>query len=198
MSKEQPIDDRSNGYEAVASDYMSRREQRHIGVATVRRWARSLRQGGVVLDLGCGHGLPLSQALLEDGFVIHAIDASPSMVAAFQQHLPRARVNCEAAEDSGFFGRQFDGILAWGLVFLLDEAAQRRLIRRAAGALNPGGRFLFTAPAQPCTWPDALTGRTSRSLGAEMYKALLADAHLVLAGEYTDEGDNHYYDAATV
>jgi len=25
--------------------------------------------------------------------------------------------------------------------------------------MNPGGRFLFTAPAQPCTWPDALTGQ---------------------------------------
>jgi len=116
-------------------------------------------EGGVVLDPGSGHGLPLSRTLLEDGFVIHAIDASPGMVAAFQRYLPQARVTCEPAENSGFFGRQFDGILAWGLVFLLDEAAQRRLIRRAARAWNPGGRFLFTAPAQPCTWPDAMTGQ---------------------------------------
>lgn len=188
-------DDRSNGYEAAASEHRARRHDSSIGVATVRAWAQSLRPNAAVLDLGCGDGVPISHALISDGFQVYGVDASPSMVAAFHHRFPQAPVACEAAEDSGFFDRTFDGILAWGLMFLLPAEAQQALIRRVASALNPGGRFLFTSPAQACTWSDAVTGRQSRSLGAESYRALLSDAALILIGEHQDEGDNHYYDA---
>lgn len=188
--------DRSNGYEAVASEHMERRQRSDIGVATVREWARALPSGGAVLDLGCGHGVPISMALMNLGFTIYGVDASPSMTSAFRHRFPRAHVVCEAVEDSQFFGLLFDGVLAWGLMFLLPVHAQRDLIGRVAMALKPGGRFLFTSPAQPCTWADALTGRQSLSLGVESYKALLSDAGLLLVREHVDEGENYYYEAA--
>jgi 2-polyprenyl-3-methyl-5-hydroxy-6-metoxy-1,4-benzoquinol methylase len=61
-----PPNDFSNGYEAVAAEFMGRRERLGIGVATVRRWARSLPPGATVLDLGCGHGAPLSSMALSN------------------------------------------------------------------------------------------------------------------------------------
>ena len=186
-------DDRSNSYEAVASEFAERREQSSIGVATVRAWARSLPSGASILDLGCGHGVPISMALMNDGFVIHGVDASPSLTAAFRRQFPCAHVACEAVEDSRFFGRTFDGIIAVGLIFLLPSEVQRDLIRKVALALNPGGRFLFTCPAQTCTWTDVLTGRQSLSLGFEEYKSVLSVAGLTLVAEYVDEGDNYYY-----
>lgn len=192
-----PIDhDSSNGYEAVASEFMTRREQLGIGVATVRAWARSLKPGASILDLGCGHGMPISAALMDDGFVVYGIDASPSLIATFRSRSPRAHVACEAAEDSSFFGRKFDAVIAVGLMFLLPADVQDRLIRRVAQALNPGGRFLFTSPAEACTWEDMLTGQHSLSLGAVAYKDLLSGAGLDLVEECLDEGDNHYYDSS--
>lgn len=189
------IDDRSNGYDALALEHIARREQRDIGVATTRRWARSLPAGAAILDLGCGHGVPLSLALRNDGFAIHGIDASPAMTAEFRRRLPGAPVACEAVEESDFFGRSFEGILAWGLLFLLREDAQRVLIHKVASALSPGGSFLFTAPAESGTWTDAVTGRESLSLGAGVYRALLSEAGLTHVREHLDEGDNHYYEA---
>lgn len=186
--------DASNGYEAVAPEFMRRRELSTIGVATVRMWARSLPRGGAVLDLGCGSGAPISTALSSAGFAVYGIDASASLTAAFRRRLPHAHVACEAIEDSRFFDRTFDGVIAVGLMFLLPSDAQRDLIRKVAGALNPDGRFLFTSPAQRCTWTDVLTGKQSRSLGAEEYKAAFSEAGLTLVGEHEDEGENHYYD----
>jgi SAM-dependent methyltransferase len=188
-------DDPSNGYEAVASEFVERREQSSIGVATVRTWARSLPSGASILDLGCGHGVPISMALINDGFVIYGVDASPSLTAGFRRRFPHAHVACEAVEDSPFFGRTFDGIVAVGLIFLLPAEVQGDLIRKVARALNSGGRFLFTCPAQACTWTDVLTGRQSLSLGAEEYKAVLSVVGLTLVAEYVDEGNNHYYGA---
>lgn len=192
--KPETENDPSNGYEAVAAEFMSQRGQSTIGVAAVRAWARSLPPGASILDLGCGHGVPITIALMNDGFKVYGIDASPSLIAAFRERFPRAHAACEAVEESRFFARTFDGVIAIGLVFLLPAETQRDLLRRVASTLNPGGRFLFTAPTQMGTWPDALTDQQSFSLGAEAYKTILSKAGLTLIGEYVDEGENHYYD----
>jgi SAM-dependent methyltransferase len=187
--------DVSNGYEAVASQFMAHREESGIGVDTVRTWGRSLKPGASILDLGCGHGKPIAAALINDGFAVYGIDASPSLIRSFHNNFPLAHVACEAVEDSGFFGRTFDAVIAVGLMFLLRADAQERLIHRVAQTLNADGRFLFTAPAEACAWKDILTARDSVSLGAPVYKDLLAKARLALIGEYTDEGGNRYYDS---
>lgn len=66
-------------------------------------------------------------------------------------------------------------------------------IHKVAGAINPGGKFLFTAPQQAVRWQDAPTGRDSVPLGAVRYRHLLCGEGLVVDGEQNDEGDNHAY-----
>jgi SAM-dependent methyltransferase len=186
-------EDTSNGWEAVAEEFMRLRSP--TGLATIRNWAASLPRGGSVLDVGAGSGEPLTAALIEEGFDVSAVDASPTMVAAFQRRFPGVEVACEPAETSHFFDRTFDGALAIGLVFLLPVDSQSELIRRMAAALKPGGRWLFSAPSQVCAWDDLLTGRPSSSLGADEYRRIVASSGLQLVGEHVDEGENHYYEA---
>lgn len=164
-----------------------------IGVATVRNWADSLPLSGSVLDLGCGHGMPISRALIDEGLAVYGIDASPSLIAAFRSSFPNAPAECSAIEDSQFFGREFDGVIAWGLLFLLAPDVQKTLLHKVALALRPGGRFLFTAPHQVCEWLDNLTGRKSVSLGSDTYRKIVELEGLALVGEAEDEGGNHYY-----
>lgn len=185
--------DQSNGYEAVAEEFMARRTSSRVGVATVREWAQSLPVGADVLDLGCGHGVPVSQALVDCGLTVYGVDASPSLIAAFRARFPAALAECSGVEDSEFFGRSFDGVVAWGLIFLLAPTAQSRLIDSVSAVLKPGGRFLFTSPEQACEWSDNLTRQRSVSLGADVYRQVLDAAGLVLVGEAEDEGENHYY-----
>lgn len=186
--------DRANGYESVAAQYIAGRGTGGtIGVRQVREWAATLSIGGAVLDLGCGPGYPVTQVLVEAGFDVHAVDASPSMVAALHARFPGVHVVCERAERSAFFGRTFDGVIAWGLLFLLRPAAQERLIRQVGRALVPNGRFVFTAPRRACEWNDAMTGRPSVSLGADRYRRAIDSAGLTVVGETEDEGENHYY-----
>lgn len=189
--------DQSNGYEGVAAEFLAgrgRAPSTAIGTTRVREWARTLPHGAAVLDLGCGSGLPITKVLIDEGLSLHAIDAAPSLVAAFARNFPRVPVACESVTESSFFGRTFDGVVAWGLMFLLSPREQRRLIRRIADILVPDGRLLFTSVAQPLVWNDAMTGRESRSLGAAEYRTLLASAGLAVVAEYEDEGENHYFD----
>ena len=94
-----------------------------------------------------------------------------------------------------FFGRMFDGVVAWGVIFLLLPEEQRRLIQRIADILVPGGRLLFTSCTEPLVWNDAMTGLESRSLGAAEYRRQLSAVGLSVISEYEDEGQNHYFDA---
>jgi SAM-dependent methyltransferase len=165
-----------------------------IGLATVRQWAQQLPVDGVVLDLGCGSGIPLTKGLADAGFRVFGVDASAQLAEACRRNVPGVEVACEPAESSHFFDRRFDGIIAVGLIFLLPERTQRVIIHKVADALEPGGRFLLSAPREVFTWADSLTGVESRSLGAATYLSTAADAGLTLAGEYRDEGENDYYD----
>ena len=185
--------DSSQGWEAVADRFATIRSD--VGADVVRRWAVDLPAGGSVVDIGCGTGRPIALALVGAGLAVSGIDPSPTLLAAFRQALPHAPAACETAEDSGYFGRRFDGAVAIGLLFLLPPATQAVVIGRVAGALRPGGRFLFSAPAIACRWTDTLTGRTSQSLGEAGYRALLDQAGLRLTGSCDDAGGNHYFAA---
>jgi len=186
--------DRSNGYEAVAEVYIAGRGTGGtLGARQVRDWAQRLPRGASVLDLGCGNGVPISRALFDSGLAVYGVDASATMIAAFRARFPQAPAECNAAEDSDFFGRTFDGVVAWGLMFLLAPEAQALVIGKVARALKPGGRFLFTSTGQAASWVDGMTGLPSVSLGAERYAELLQAEGLALVEQLRDPGDNHYY-----
>jgi SAM-dependent methyltransferase len=185
----------SNGYQEIAAAFIAARNPT-VGARHVRYWAQALPRGGAVLDLGCGHGVPVSQILLAEGLDVYGIDASPALLAEYRTRLPAAHAACEAAEQSSFFGRTFDGIVAWGLIFLLPADTQLAVLGKAATALRPDGKLLFTAPWQPCAWTDVLTQRRSESLGDAAYRQALQNLGLSLDEQAEDEGGNHYYFAS--
>jgi len=163
------------------------------GVSTVRQWSRTLLRGSSILDLGCGHGVPISQALIEDGFTVYGVDASATLMESYRKRFPRAHAECSAFEDSAFLLLTYDAVVAVGLMFLLQPDVQRLLIRKVKQALNSNGQFLFTSPKEKCVWHDLLTQRESVSLGAPCYREVLQVEGFVLVGETSDEGNNHYY-----
>jgi len=186
------LQDKSNGYEAAARQFMASRNPQ-IGTHTVREWSRGIVRGSTILDLGCGHGVPISQVLIDEGFDVYGVDASPTLIAAFRERFPNAHVEYAAVEDSEFFWRAFDGVAAVGLMFLLPPNVQATVIRKIGSSLSPAGKFLFTSPKEAATWRDILTGRESVSLGAERYLQILHTEGLLLVDEQSDEGGNHYY-----
>jgi len=186
--------DRSEGWDAIAEQFMALRSD--MGAALVRSWARDhLPPSSSIVDVGCGSGVPIAQGLIEDGFTVFGIDASPILITAFRRLVPEAQTACEAAQDSAFFHRTFAGAVSIGLLFLLAADDQQKVLHGVANALVPGGRFLFSAPREVCEWRDRQTGRPSRSLGQQAYERHLEASGLRLIGCRLDEGENNYFEA---
>jgi Cyclopropane fatty acid synthase and related methyltransferases len=185
--------DNAKTWEAVASEFAAARSS--VGSEIVRQWARGLKPDSEVVDIGCGSGVPISQALINAGFTVFGIDASPTLLAMFCQRFPQARARCETIQNSTLFDRKFDAAVAVGLLFLLSASDQRRMIDKIGRALRPGGRFLFSAPRTQCEWRDIQTGQLSLSLGEVEYRNMLNTAGMLLSNAYVDKGGNHYFDA---
>ncbi|MFN3213423.1 MAG: class I SAM-dependent methyltransferase [Henriciella sp.] len=185
--------DPSNGYDAIADTYIQVRSR--AGRVVVADWANKLPSGASVLDLGAGYGEPYMSVLLDADLSISAIDASPSMVSAFRMRFPTIDIACEPVESSHFFNKSFDAVLAVGLIFLLPESAQKKLIEKVAKAMKPGGRFLMSAPIEAGTWDDLLTSRLSISLGEDVYRAQLSRVGFSHIENVNDDAGSHYYSA---
>lgn len=185
--------DGSEGYESIADDFVAARSD--IGADVIRAWSRRhIPDAGSVLDIGCGSGLPITQAVVNEGFNAYGVDAAASLVQKFRTNLPQTPIACERFQDSDFFHRQFDAIISIGLIFLLKPDDQALLIRKSSAALTSGGRMIFSAPKQICEWTDILSGRRSRSLGEIAYATLIADADMTLVKCLADDWDNNYFD----
>lgn len=100
--------------------------------------------GARVLDLGCGPGELLGQ-LGDVDYV--GIDVSEEYIAQACRSFgdgAKFRVGDATSLDSDLHG--FDLVLAFGVLHHLDDAAAERLLRGAAEALRPGGRFVAVDP----------------------------------------------------
>lgn len=68
--------DHTAGGDAVADQFVAIRSE--DGAALDRFWARDCRPASAaILDIGCGSGVPIAQALVSDGFMVWGVDASP-------------------------------------------------------------------------------------------------------------------------
>jgi len=187
--------DSVEAYEVHAQTFLQKRDESLVGSRVVEQWSRTLPAGAAVMELACGGGQPITRVLSEAGLRLWAVDSSPTLVAAFQSRFPSVPVQCERVQDTDFFGRMYDAVVAIGLIFLLDEADQAALISRIGHIVVPGGRFLFAAPTQVHEWTDVNTGAACLSLGQARYEELLSQAGFRVRATFVDKGENNHYDA---
>ncbi len=109
----------------------------------IERFVERLPSGGSVLDLGCGSGQPIARALLERGFAVVGIDASPTLVATCRSRFPSAE--WLVADMRGLsLDRRFDGLVAWDSFFHLSHEDQRAMFAVFRDHAAPGALLLFT------------------------------------------------------
>ncbi|MFY0616304.1 class I SAM-dependent methyltransferase [Shimia sp.] len=105
-------------------------------------WAKTLKPGARILDLGAGvgrHALWLAQ----QGFDVVALDAAPEGIEAIQMaggvDTVLARMDSLPFED-----QEFDHVLSWNVIYHGDERVLNRTIFEIHRVLKPAGSFLGT------------------------------------------------------
>lgn len=187
-------EDSAQAYEHNAITFLRGRDQSLIGSKTVEQWCHDLPDGSQGIELACGGGYPITQALDRQRLQLWAVDSSPTLVATFQSRFPHIPIQCARVQDCDFFNRTYHFAIAIGLLFLLPKADQIDLISRISGILKSDARFLLTAPVEKGNWFDNNTGLKCESLGQVAYEQIFIEAGFEVVSTYTDKGANNYYD----
>jgi SAM-dependent methyltransferase len=100
-----------------------------------------IRRDARIVELGCGSGI-LARVLVDAGYDVLGIDASPAMIALARDRVPGARFRVASLADARV--PVCDGVVAVGEVInYVPRRTVRRVFRRVRGSLGPGGVFIF-------------------------------------------------------
>jgi SAM-dependent methyltransferase len=105
-----------------------------------------LPAGARLLDIGCGGGIPVTEALVErvPGARVIGVDLSPVQIDEARRRVPRAELRVGDIMDQEFAPGSFDAIVCFYTLFHLPREEHRPLLERIAGWLRPGGYALLT------------------------------------------------------
>ena len=182
-----PAADRIVGlYQDKAADWIRDRGavlRRHEGDWDEAAWLDRFVNGwppvARVLDVGCGSGWPMGAALLERGFEVVGLDASPGLIAHARETLPKGDWRIGDMREALPEGA-FHGVLAWHSLFHLTPKAQTAVLPVLAARVTPGGRLMFTAGPAHGEAIGEWRGEPlyHGSLAPEAYRALLDEGGL--------------------
>jgi SAM-dependent methyltransferase len=111
------------------------------------RFLALVPEGGSILDLGCGAGLPIAGYFIQQKRKVTGIDTSAPLLDLCRRRFPEGQWIL-ADMRSLDLGRIFDGILAWNSFFHLTPEDQREMFGIFARHAAPGAALMFTGGPQ--------------------------------------------------
>jgi SAM-dependent methyltransferase len=166
-------------------------------VPEVSALASSIPRGALLLDVGCGNGIPISRALLSEGHRVVGLDSSSAMLARYKQNCPEAFAVRGIVESCPFADGVFDAAVAWGVMFHLNPEDAIRAIANISHILKRSAPFLFTSGDEDCldAKEGTMNGVTFRyfSYSAHSYRRILSDYRFTMVDIHADSGKNTYY-----
>jgi len=131
-------------YDLIADWYPSDRGI-SVGVKEALTAVAPLPSGSRVLDVGCGNGFPITDALVKAGYRVVGVDGSRGMLARFRLNLPDTPTVCGDSRACPFVDKAFDAAISWGMLFHLTPSDQATAFASVSRVLKGGAPFLFTA-----------------------------------------------------
>lgn len=151
-----------DAYDKIAERYLEWSAASKVRAHYLEKLLSVLPQSANILELGCGAGIPVTQALARRGNVIGA-DISPAQATLARKNAPSAEIICADMMALEFPAAGFDAVCAFYAITHLPREEHAELFRRVATWLNPGGYFLASLGV------SETDGRTEDWLGAPNY-----------------------------
>lgn len=158
-----PKDIVRDGYDRISREYRGDEDEDGQYAAWLGELAARVPEGGRVLDLGCGNGIPASRWLATNGFEIHGVDFSQVMIERARTLVPRATFECADMTRLALPPASLDAVVALYSLIHVPVEEQPPLLARVASWLRPGGYALLIVGVR------AWTGTEEDWLGATMY-----------------------------
>jgi ubiquinone/menaquinone biosynthesis C-methylase UbiE len=184
-------------YDLIADWFGSDRGR--TGVGETLAMAAQLPPDAHILDLGCGNGVPLAEALVKAGYQVTGLDSSIGMLERFRRNLPHTNAIHGDARDCPFPDESFDAAISVGMLFHLPPKEQPGVFASVWRVLKQGALFLFTAAQIENASEEGITGTmdgvTFHYYALPDYRELIAEHGFSLINVHDDPGVATYFTA---
>ena len=160
----------------------------------LRQFTRLLPPAATILDIGCGSAQPIARYLIEKGFAVTGVDASPTLISLCRERFPDRTWHAADMRHLAL-GTTFDGLLAWDSFFHLTPADQRDMFAVFKRHAAKGTALMFTSGGSLGESIGSYHGEPlyHASLSPEEYESLLdASGFRVVAYVTEDPGCGHH------
>lgn len=132
-------------YDAIAEDW--NRLRTHLpapDLALFELFRCYIPLQGRVLDLGCGHGIPIAAMMTERGFTMTGVDRSERLLSLARSAMPQQewiQSELESFEPVG----HYHGVIIWDSMFHLPRHEHLTLLGKVFEALEPEGVVILSS-----------------------------------------------------
>lgn len=151
------------GYNAIARRYLAARESEPANVGPVHKLMTRLAPGALVLDAGCGAGIPVTR-LLQQRYRVVGVDFSPAQLSLARSLVPDAPFVCQDLTALGFRNNCFDAICSYYAIIHIPREEHAAILQTIGDILKPGGLALLCLGAE-----DLAADYESDYFGEPMY-----------------------------
>lgn len=131
------------GYNKVAEKYLAARHPDLEEMKILHEFRSMIKDGGKVLDVGCGGGLPFTQ-YLSNYFDVIGIDISEKQIELAKKNVPKAQFYVKDMTELDFPEATFDGIIAYYSIIHVPREEQHDLFVNLHRMLKPNGFAMFS------------------------------------------------------
>jgi 2-polyprenyl-3-methyl-5-hydroxy-6-metoxy-1,4-benzoquinol methylase len=131
------------GYNVIAGKYYQDRNLSY-NKEQIDEFMNHLPEQGVVLDIGCGGGVPVLKTVLENGFIAKGIDFSEGMLELAKKNVPEAELILGDVMKTDFEPESFDGIISTYSIIHIHRSYHPALYQKIFSWLKPGGVMMVS------------------------------------------------------
>jgi cyclopropane fatty-acyl-phospholipid synthase-like methyltransferase len=131
------------GYNKIAKEYYTDRDL-FENEKELEEFISHLPENGIVLDIGCGGGVPVLRTLIDRGFQAKGVDFSQGMLDIAKENVPEAELILGDITKTEFDSESFDGIISTYAFIHIFRTQHPMLYSKVFDWLKPGGVMLVS------------------------------------------------------
>jgi 2-polyprenyl-3-methyl-5-hydroxy-6-metoxy-1,4-benzoquinol methylase len=134
-----------SGYDRMAEQYLATKDPEDpLALAAIEDLASHLPSNAMVLDLGCGAGVPVTRWLADRGFAVTGVDVSARQLELARTNVPEGTFLKTDMSEVVFAPETFDAVVAFHSIIHVPRTGHPALLGGIHRWLRPGGVFLAT------------------------------------------------------
>ena len=178
------------GYNKVAGRYLLQRDQ-FKNNKYLDHLISLLKPGALILDIGCGAGVPVDKYLFDKGFKITGMDISEKQIELAKKNLPNCSFEVKDMSEVGEGEYHVDAVVSFYAIFHIPREMHLDLFKKINAFLPRGGYLLVTMGSSDWEGSEDFHGTEMwwSHYGAEKNEEIIKQAGFkIIQNEIDDSG----------